>query len=73
MNDWPGLTNGQSRELARELFVALTDAVHHMEPLPDDDWLDARLRERGCPEETLETWRARIRATPLRLIVDGAG
>ena len=72
MNDWPGLTNGQVRELAREYCVAIAKA-DCLEEVPSDAWLDVRLHDRGCPDDQLETWRARIRTIPLREIADGAG
>ncbi len=69
--NWPGLTNGQARELAREFCVAIMNAVEPME-LPGDDWLDSRLRDRGCPDDQLATWRERILAMPLRRVSDNA-
>jgi hypothetical protein len=72
MNDWPGLTNGQKRDLARDLAVAIMNAIKHKTPPPGDEWLNARLRDSGCPETDLATWRARIMATPLASIADGA-
>jgi hypothetical protein len=59
------------REIAREFSVAVLTA-DCLEALPSDAWLDARLRERGCPEDELATWRAKIKAMPLRGIADGA-
>jgi len=59
------------REVAREFAAAVAHA-DCLEALPSDEWLDARLRERGCPEDQLETWRARIKTMPLREIADGA-
>jgi hypothetical protein len=69
IEDWPGLTNEQARELAREYCVAIAKA-DGLEELPSDAWLDVRLRELGCPEDQLEIWRAKIRAMPLSLVAD---
>jgi hypothetical protein len=68
---WSGLTDGQVRTLARELVMAIAKA-DRPEALPGDDWLDVRLRDLGCPEGELETWRDRVRSTPLRSISDQA-
>jgi hypothetical protein len=37
---------------------------------PSDAWLNAELRERGCPDTMLERWRKRIHATPLHYIAE---
>jgi hypothetical protein len=70
MSNWPGLTNGQTRDLARDLAVAIMNAIKHKTAPPGDEWLDVRLRASGCPEIDLATWRARIMATPLASIAD---
>jgi hypothetical protein len=67
---WPGLATGQLRELARA-FCTATLAATCSEELPQDAWLDARLREVGCPESQLETYRTRIMSLPLQGVVDG--
>ncbi len=71
MTSWAGLTDGQMRDLARELCVAVMKAKRSEEP-PGDAWLNARLRERGCPEDQFETWREQIKVLPLRSLADGA-
>jgi hypothetical protein len=58
------LTDGQLRELARWYCIALTRAGI-WKPLEADAWLNARLRERGCPERELAAWRHRIKALAL--------
>jgi hypothetical protein len=76
MSSWQGLT--EVRELARELDIAIARVVHELElgetppegALPDAAWLNVRLRERGCPEDQLATWRERIKSTPLRDVAD---
>jgi hypothetical protein len=55
MSDWPGLPIEQRREI----FAAITPSDWP----PSDAWIDARLRERGCPEDQFATWRGRIRST----------
>jgi hypothetical protein len=65
------LTNGQMRELARAFCAAIRSA-DCPEALPSDAWLDARLREHGCPEDHLTTLRAQIKAIPLTSLADGA-
>jgi hypothetical protein len=61
------------RELGRKQCAAVAEAVNTNcpEALPSDGWLDARLREHGCPDDQLATWRARVMATPLRDLADG--
>jgi hypothetical protein len=48
--------------------VQINNSISEM---PSDAWLNAELRERGCPDAMLERWRKRIRATPLHYISDG--
>jgi hypothetical protein len=48
---WPGRTDGQLREVARRFHSALTAAAEAEAALPSDEYLDAQLRERGCPED----------------------
>ena len=72
MSDWPGLTRGQARELARA-FCATIAKADCPEELPSDAWLDVRLRDLGCPDDQLETWRDRIKAMPLATLANGAG
>jgi len=55
MSTWPGLTQGQRREI----FATITAADWP----PSDAWIDIRLLERGCPEDQLAEWRERIRST----------
>jgi hypothetical protein len=69
---WTGLTNGEMRALARKLCFAISK-VDRLEALPDvDEWLNARIREQGCPENQLGVWRAKIKALPLKSIADVA-
>ena len=70
-DEWPGLTPGQLRVLAREYAAAILRA-DCIEALPSDAWLDARLRDHGCPSDQLETWRERVKAAPLPKIADQA-
>jgi hypothetical protein len=72
MKSWTGLTKGEVRELGRAFVIAIQTAKN-MEEMPGDAWLDAKLRERGCPEALLQTWCDRIRHTPLRDLADGGG
>jgi hypothetical protein len=67
-SDWR-LTKAQARELADEFIVAMLAAGS--EAFPEDEWLAAKLRERGCPEDQLETWRERIKSLPLDEDDDG--
>src|SRR5215471_5863006 len=55
MVNWSGLTIEQRREIWR----AITPADWP----PSDAWINARLRERGCPEDQLAIWHGRIRST----------
>jgi hypothetical protein len=61
---WPGLTNGQMREIALA-FCAAIQSADCLEALPSDAWLDVRLKDHGCPEDQLAIWRAQIRAMRL--------
>jgi hypothetical protein len=72
MNNWPGLTNNQTSDLACEMFFATMNAIKHGDPLPGDERLNARLRELGCPETDLATWRVRVRKTTWSKIVKSA-
>jgi hypothetical protein len=56
------VTDGQLRELARWYRLAVARADWR---LPSNAWLNARLRERGCPERELAAWRHRIKALAL--------
>jgi hypothetical protein len=71
--DWVMMTEGQARELARELIAAVNKAVEAncLEAFPPDAWLDARLREHGCPDDQLPMWRERVRSMPLRALSTG--
>lgn len=71
MGDWPGLTDGQARGLAREFCAAISGAAS-LEEIPSDAWLNARLCALGCPDQALSTWRERIKALPLLSLADGA-
>jgi hypothetical protein len=63
---WPGLTEGQAREVAREFCATLmrTDGREA------DKRLDAHLRYYGCPQDQLEVWRAHIKAVPLSTLME---
>ena len=66
------LTDREMRALARKLCFAIS-RVDRLEALPDvDEWLDARIREHGCPENQLGLWRKKIKALPLKSIADVA-
>jgi hypothetical protein len=55
-------------------FAQLISRINNsISEMPSDAWLNAELRERGCPDAMLERWRKRIRATPLHYISNGAG
>jgi len=56
-SDW-GLSERQARKLAWGLVAATLEGN-------PDEWLNAQLRERGCPEDQLEAWRERIKSMPL--------
>jgi len=66
---WPGRTRDQRRELVLELAYAVAEA-ECLAAIPGDEWLDARLRDRGCPESQLSTWRTIVQETPLAAIAD---
>ena len=67
------LSDGERREIARKYCARIVDARinNSISEMPSDAWLNAELRERGCPDAILERWRWRIRATPLHYISDG--
>jgi hypothetical protein len=65
------LTKGQIRALARKYAVRVVETTC-CEELPDHEWLDARLREHGCPEDQLDVWRDRVLSTPLTSVSDNA-
>lgn len=70
---WTALTIGQMRQLARALCTAtFISSADCLEAAPSDAWLDARLRDFGCPENQLAAWRALIKALPLASLADGA-
>jgi len=73
MTDWPGLTEDECREIVHELFAFVARGGHGTgEYLTDpdalvaarDDFVNVRLRLRGCPEDQLAYWRERIRKWP---------
>jgi hypothetical protein len=68
------LSDGERREIARKYCARIVDARinNSISEMPSDAWLNAELRERGCPDAMLERWRKRIRATPLHYISDVA-
>ena len=61
LGQW-SLPSGELRLIAGAFHRALTHASSEGLPLPSDEYLDAQLRERGCPETQLAHWRDRIRA-----------
>jgi hypothetical protein len=63
---WPGLTEEQVREVAREFVATLvrTDAREA------DKRLGAHLRHYGCPQDQLATWRTHIKAVPLSTLTE---
>ena len=66
------LIDGKRREIARKYCARIVDArINNSSEMPSDAWLNAELRERGCPDAMLERWCKRIRATPLNYISDG--
>jgi hypothetical protein len=67
------LSDGERREIARKYCTRIVDARinNSISETPSDAWLNAELRERGCPDTMLERWRKRIHATPLHYIADG--
>ena len=53
-------------------FAQLISRINNsISEMPSDAWLNAELRERGCPDAMLERWPKRIRATPLHYISNG--
>jgi hypothetical protein len=67
------LSDSERREIARKYCARIVDIRinNSISEMPSDAWLNAELRERGCPDAILERWRWRIRATPLHYISDG--
>jgi hypothetical protein len=67
------LSDDERREIARKYCARIVDVRinNSISEMPSDAWLNAELRERGCPDAMLERWRKRIRATPLHYISDG--
>ncbi len=67
------LSDDERREIARKYCTRIVDARinNSISEMSSDAWLNAELRERGCPDTMLERWRKRIRATPLHYIADG--
>jgi hypothetical protein len=59
---WPGTSDGEPRSIGRAFHLALVEAGDVGAPLPSDEFLNARLRERGCPESRLAEMRDRIRS-----------
>jgi hypothetical protein len=53
LGQW-SLPSGELRLIAGAFHRALTHASSEGLPLPSDEYLDAQLRERGCPEPN---WR----------------
>jgi hypothetical protein len=51
------LSWGELRSIARAFHAELTSAAGAEAALPSDEYLDAQLRERGCPETQLSHWR----------------
>ena len=66
------LSDAERREIARKYCTRIIDARinNGISEMPSDAWLNAELRERGCPDAMLERWRKRIRATPLHDVAD---
>jgi hypothetical protein len=55
------LPEGELRSIGRAFHLALVEAGDVGAPLPSDEFLNAPLRERGCPDSQLAHWRDRIR------------
>jgi hypothetical protein len=56
MNESWSLSHGERREIARKYCTRIIDARinNSISEMPSDAWLNAELRERGCPDATLE-------------------
>lgn len=69
--EWTGLTDKQRCDLAREWFLLRLTALGTRSRLNKEEWTNARLREAGCPEAELATWRDRLDQTTMGEIADG--
>jgi hypothetical protein len=69
----PGLTDRQLHEVARDWVAAIEQAKRDdfVNGVPGDDWLDAKLRECGCPEGELAAAREQVKDVRLWDLRDG--
>jgi hypothetical protein len=55
-------------KIAHEWTMAMVDALDRPDlenaTLPGHEWIDARLRELGCPKGELAKWRTEVLRTP---------